>query len=81
MYTFASPLLSTSTLSGPKWCVGHCTSSRYEPSGTSRKTNLLSRWTRARLVVPEVVRVRLVEGGSRAGFGRRAEGTKEPWME
>lgn len=30
--------------------------------------------------MPEVVRVRLVEGGSRAGFGRRAEGAKEPWM-
>lgn len=33
-----------------------------------------------RLVVPEVVRVRLVEGGSEAGFGRRAEGAKDPWM-
>lgn len=30
--------------------------------------------------MPEVVRVRLVEGGSKAGFGRRAEGAKEPWM-
>lgn len=33
-----------------------------------------------RFVVPEVVRVSDVEGGSKAGFGRGWEGTKEPWM-
>lgn len=31
-----------------------------------------------RFVMPEVVRVRLVEGGSEAGFGKSGEGAKDP---
>lgn len=63
----------TSTRNGAKPCVALCTSARYEPGVTLRKTKVLSVDSGAECVVPRAVSVACVEAGRDAGFGICAE--------